>query len=185
MFKVEVIGNLGADCEVKEANGSKFAVLRVAHSTRYTDQQGQQHETTDWIDGILNDVNAKVIPYLRQGVKVFIRGNASMRVYSSPKDRMMKAGITVNIWEIELCGGTADDVPRRLVVPESGQLVDVVKCYWVPLDTRKMKKDESKILQDMRGNQYSMNNNGFVSPVADKQQEQAGAEQTETASQQG
>lgn len=184
MFKVEVIGNLGADCEVKEANGSKFAVLRVAHSTRYTDQQGQQHETTDWIDGILNDVNAKVIPYLRQGVKVFIRGNASMRVYSSPKDRMMKAGITVNIWEIELCGGTADDVPRRLVVPESGQLVDVVKCYWVPLDTRKMKKDERKILQDMRGNQYSMNNNGFVSPVADEQQEQAGAEQTETTTQQ-
>jgi len=185
MFKVEVIGNLGADCEVKEANGSKFAVLRVAHSTKYTDQQGQQHETTDWIDGILNDVNAKVIPYLRQGVKVFIRGNASMRVYSSPKDRMMKAGITVNIWEIELCGGTADNVPRRLVVPESGQLVDVVKCYWVPLDTRGLKKDEEKILQDMRGNQYSMNKRGFVSPIAEEQQEQAEAEQTETASQQG
>lgn len=185
MFKVEVIGNLGADCEVKEANGSKFAVLRVAHSTKYTDQQGQQHETTDWIDGILNDVNAKVIPYLRQGVKVFIRGNASMRVYSSPKDRMMKAGITVNIWEIELCGGSTDNVPRRLVVPESGQLVDVVKCYWCGLDTKGMKANEERILQDMRGNQYSMNKNGFVGPVATEQQEQAGAEQTETASLQG
>ena len=96
----------------------------------------------------------------------------------------MKAGITVNIWEIELCGGTTDDVPRRLVVPESGQLVDVIKCYWCALDTKGMKKEDTKILQDMRGNQFKMNKAGFLFPVVPEQQEQGGAEQTETTTQQ-
>ena len=33
MLKVEIIGNLGADAEIKEANGSKFVTMRVAHTS--------------------------------------------------------------------------------------------------------------------------------------------------------
>lgn len=32
MFKVEAIGNLGADAVIKDANGSKFVAFRVANS---------------------------------------------------------------------------------------------------------------------------------------------------------
>ena len=35
MLKCEIIGNLGADAEVKEANGSKFVAMRVAHSSKW------------------------------------------------------------------------------------------------------------------------------------------------------
>lgn len=44
MFRGEIIGNLGADAEVKVSNGSKFVTMRIAHSDVYKDEQGNKHE---------------------------------------------------------------------------------------------------------------------------------------------
>lgn len=165
MLKVELIGNLGADAEVKESNGSKFVTMRVAHSRKWTTDNGEEKESTIWVDVTMSDAESKVLPYLRQGVKVFVRGNADLRVYSSPKDRCMKAGLTVRVQEIELVGGTSDDVPRKLVIPETGQLVDVTKHYWVNLDTKGMKKTDLKPLYDEKGRLYNMDAGGFVHVV--------------------
>lgn len=165
MIKVEVIGNLGADCEVKQSNGNKFGACRVAHTEKYTDAQGNVHESTIWIDIVIPDADNKVIPYLKAGVKVFVRGNASLRVYSSQKDRCMKAGLTINAREIELCGGSSDAVPRQLIDPADGALFNVTKCYWIDKPTKGMKKNEVYNLVDAKGNQFVMTSEGFVGPV--------------------
>lgn len=165
MLKVELIGNLGADAEVKESNGSKFVVLRVAHTSKYTDQNGQAHEKTTWVDVTINDAETKVLPYLKAGVKVFIRGNADLRVYSSPKDRCMKAGLSVSAFEIELCGGSSDTVPRELIALEDGNIFKVSKYYQCDLDTSKWKKDDTGTLIDKQGRQYTVVKGGWVAPV--------------------
>lgn len=165
MFKIEVIGNLGADAEVKESNGTKFVTMRIAHTDAYKDEGGNKHEKTVWIDATMNDADSKLLPYLKQGVKVFVRGNASLRVYSSPKDRCMKAGVTVSVREIELVGGSSDDVPRQLIEPNTGALLDVSKHYWINRDNKDMKKDETMMLVDQRGNHYLMGKDGFVKPI--------------------
>ncbi len=162
MIKVEIIGNLGADCEVKQSNGNKFGACRVAHTEKYTDAQGNVHESTMWVDVVIPDADNKVIPYLKAGVKVFVRGNASLRVYSSQKDRCMKAGLTINAREIELCGGSSDDVPRQLIDPADGALFNVTKCYWIDKPTKGMKKDDVYNMVDAKGNQYAMTSTGFV-----------------------
>lgn len=173
MLKVELIGNLGADVEVKESNGSKFATFRIADTSRYKTQSGEDKEVTNWIDCSYNNVESKVLPYLKAGVKVFVRGNASLRVYSSKKDRCMKAGLQVSVQEIELCGGNNDTVPRQIIDPENGQIFDTAKYYWCNASTKGMKKDDLKLLVDARGNQYAMNNQGFVAPVPDQTDEEA------------
>ena len=165
MIKVEVIGNLGADCEVKSSNGNKFGACRVAHTEKYTDAQGQVHESTMWVDVVIPDAENKVIPYLKAGVKVFVRGNASLRVYSSQKDRCMKAGLTINAREIELCGGSSDAVPRQVIDPTNGQLFDVTKCYWIEKETKGMEKSDLVDITDARGGRYKMDSFGFVHPV--------------------
>jgi hypothetical protein len=78
---------------------------------------------------------------------------------------MMKAGIKVAATEIELCGGVAELVPKQLVVPESGALVDVTKHYWCNADTKGLKKDENLELIDVKGNRYLVNKTGFVVPI--------------------
>lgn len=167
MLKVELIGNLGADAEVKNANGSKFVSMRVAHTDKWKDESGQVREQTTWVDVTMNDTESKVLPYLRQGVKVFVRGNASLRVYSSPKDKCMKAGLSISCREIELVGGQTEDVPRRLIDPATAQLFEVTKHYWVNRDNSALNDDAMYGLVDERGRQYVMNKGGFVVPAAD------------------
>lgn len=165
MLKIELIGNLGADAEVRDANGSKFVTMRVAHSSKWTGEDGIEHNTTEWVDVTLNNTDSKVIPFLKAGVKVFVRGTGKLRVYSSAKDRCMKAGLTVMAQEIELCGGSADEVPRELIIPENGALVAVAKYYQTDLDTSKFKKDDQAFLIDKRGNQFIVVKGGWVRPA--------------------
>lgn len=173
MLKVEVIGNLAADVEVKESNGSKFATFRVADTQKFKGQDGQDKEVTNWIDCTFSNVESKVLAYLKTGVKVFVRGNASLRVYSSKKDRCMKAGLQVNVTEVELCGGNNDEVPRQIVDPENGQLFDVEKYYWTNAPTKGMKKEDLKDMIDVRGNRYKMNCRGFVVRIPENNEEQS------------
>lgn len=168
MLKVEVLGNLAADAEIKESNGSKFVTFRVADTQKFRDQQGNDKEVTNWIDCTMSNSESKVIPYLKTGIKVFVRGNASLRVYSSKKDRCMKAGLQVNVVEVELCGGNNDAVPRQLIDPDNGQLFDTTRYYWLNAPTKGMKKDDVKLFVDVRGHQYVMNNAGFVAPVPEQ-----------------
>ena len=179
MLKVEVIGNLGADVEIKAANGSQFATFRVADTTKFKTQQGEEREVTNWIDCTLNNVESKVLPYLKAGVKVFVRGNANLRVYSSKKDRCMKAGLQVSVTEVELCGGNNDSVPRQLIDPATGALYDTTKYYWCNGDTKGMKAADTKPLLDSRGNDYIMNNKGFVAPVVNQPEESPGESENE------
>lgn len=171
MFKAEIIGNIGADAEVKESQGKKFVTFRVAHSESYVDSAGTKHESTEWVDCVMSNVDSKVIPYLVRGVKVFVRGNARLRCYSSPKLRQMVAGLTINVLEIELCGGSREDVPSTLINPDTGAVHNVSKHYWVDVSCDGMKQDDMKILVDNYGRQYGMNLAGFVLPVPDENEE--------------
>lgn len=164
MLKVELIGNLGADAQVKEANGAKFVTMRIAHTDRWTDDRGNTKESTIWVDVTFNNAESKVLPFLKAGVKIFVRGNASLRVYSSAKDRCMKAGLTVAAHEIELCGGSSDEVPRELADPDDGHLYKVAKYYQTDLDTSKWKKDDQGLLVDRQARRYIVVKGGWVAP---------------------
>ena len=72
MLKVELIGNLGADCEIKESNGSKFVTMRVAHTNKYKKEDCAEVAQTTWGDVTMNNSDSKVIPFLKAGVKVFV-----------------------------------------------------------------------------------------------------------------
>ena len=105
MIKMEIIGNLGADAEVKVYNGSKFVSFRVAHTDKWVDQQSGVISTqTTWVSCSLNGDGGGLTPYLKKGTKVFVRGTPNFVVYSSPKTRKMETGVNLFVREVELCG---------------------------------------------------------------------------------
>ncbi|MDT3387160.1 MAG: single-stranded DNA-binding protein, partial [Bacteroidota bacterium] len=110
MLQATLIGNLGANCQKKEQDGHKFTTFRVANNDSWTDDNGETHNETDWVDCIMND-HPKVADYLLAGTSVFVQGTIKKRVYSSKKDRCMKAGLTIRVSRIELLGGKRDEVP--------------------------------------------------------------------------
>lgn len=125
------IGHLGADAECKSSNGREFTTFRVAHSNRWTDEAGQVHEETIWVDCIIQG-KPNVLPYLKKGQQVYVAGSTSLRVYSSAKDRCMKAGLTINVRQIELLGGKSDDIPSVLYNPVDNSAHNVGKYYHCP-----------------------------------------------------
>lgn len=165
MLKAEIIGNLGADAEIKSGDGYAFVSMRVANTEKWKDDAGQEHTDTSWIDVNYSKTDSPLIPYLKSGVKVFVRGFVRLRVYSSAKDRKMKAGLTIVAQEIELCGGSSDLVPRQLIQPESGEVIEVAKYYQAVVETKNWKKDDHGMLVDRAGNQYVLVKGGWVTPM--------------------
>lgn len=165
MFKAEVIGNLGADCTRHEEGGREFYTFKVAHSEKFLKQDGTEVERTQWVSCVLNATLGKAVAqYLTKGRKVYVRGRASLNVYSSAIERCMKAGCQLSVDELELLGGASDDVPGRLVDPETGMLHDVYKAYFIQKPADSIQKMPAT-LSDGRDKQFAVDKNGFVSPL--------------------
>lgn len=110
MIKIELIGNLGADAELKTENGNDFVSFRVAHTTKHTDvRTGEIVSDTTWVSCTKNGKNENLIKYLRKGMKVYLRGNITMKIYTG-HDGKSHAGINCYVSEIELCGSTIQEI---------------------------------------------------------------------------
>ena len=81
--KVILVGNLGADPEIRTLNsGDRVANLRVATSETWRDRNsGERKERTEWHRVVIfNDNLVKVAEnYLRKGSKVYIEGALQTR----------------------------------------------------------------------------------------------------------
>lgn len=183
MLKAELIGNLGADAEIKSGEGYSFVSMRIANTEKWRDENDQEHTETQWIDVNWSKTDSSLIQFLKSGVKVFVRGFVRTRVYSSKQDRKMKAGLTINATEIELCGGNSDLMPRQLIIPESGDIVDVAKYYRANVDTKNWKKTDTGFLVDKAGNQYQLVKDGWVAPMQPEEETQAETEPTQETQQ--
>jgi single-strand DNA-binding protein len=81
--KVILVGNLGADPEIRRLNsGDPVVNLRIATSETWRDRNsGDRKERTEWHNVVIfNDNLAKVAEqYLKKGAKVYIEGQLQTR----------------------------------------------------------------------------------------------------------
>jgi single-strand DNA-binding protein len=89
MIKLQVIGNLGKDCIVKEINGKNVINFSVAHSERYKDAQGNQKERTTWVECAYWTDRTTVSQYLTKGKTVYAEGTPEADAYTN-KDGMFQ-----------------------------------------------------------------------------------------------
>ena len=165
MLIATLVGNVGADAIKKTADGRNFTTFRVAHNDDWTDQAGQRHQSTMWIDCVLND-HPKVADFIKAGTMVAVTGTIKTRVYSSEKDRCMKAGITISVRSIELLGGSSDEVPRRLY-DANGVQHEVKKAFYSDV------KDCTLLSQ--RGSHFHVDDKGWITPVQESPAPQSSA----------
>lgn len=81
--KVILVGNLGADPEVKSfQNGGRICNLRIATSESWKDRQtGERKERTEWHQVVLQNEGLVGVAerFLRKGSKVYIEGSLRTR----------------------------------------------------------------------------------------------------------
>lgn len=161
MLKFEVIGNLGRNAEVKTQDGKSFVKFNVAHTDRFTTEGGEVKETTQWVSCIWNGDGGRLLPFLVAGTKVFVTGRGSSKLYSSAKERCMKAGLNLSVEHIELVGGQSDPVPSKLYDME-GLEHQVSKHYYVQPSNPASPAWPDYML-DAKNNRYNIVN-GFALP---------------------
>lgn len=81
--QVQIIGNLGADPEVKSfSNGNRIANLRIATSESWKDRTtGERKERTEWHSVVLDNEGLAGVAekYLRKGSRVYVEGELRTR----------------------------------------------------------------------------------------------------------
>lgn len=122
MLTINLIGNLGADAQIKESNGRKFLSFNVAHTEKFT-QQGQMISRTQWVSVAMNHYSEKLIPYLVRGAKVYVYGKLNTNIWY---DRNKVANVSLNVMadNVELCGLKSETatVANTAPAPETKQV---------------------------------------------------------------
>ena len=104
MIKLQVIGNLGADCIQKEVNGKTVINFNVAHSEKYKDAQGNLKERTTWVNCAYWTDKTAIVPYLTKGTTVYAEGSPEADAYTN-KEGQAASTLRMRVLNIQLLGG--------------------------------------------------------------------------------
>lgn len=107
MIKLQIIGNLGKDCIVKEINGKHVINFSVAHTERFKDAQGNQKERTTWVECAYWTDRTAIAPYLVKGTSVYAEGSPEADPYTN-KEGQPAATLRMRVQNIQLLGGNKD-----------------------------------------------------------------------------
>jgi single-strand DNA-binding protein len=108
MIKLQIVGNLGKDCIVKEVNGQNVINFSLAHTERYKDRQGNQKERTTWVECAYWTDKTAVAQYLTKGKTVYAEGAPEAEAYMN-KDNQAAATLRMRVQNIQLLGGSGGD----------------------------------------------------------------------------
>jgi single-strand DNA-binding protein len=80
MQKTLLIGNLGNDPELRDANGNPVCMFSVATTERWKDRQGNRQEKTEWHKVVAwNDLANICSNFLKKGSRIYIEGKNKTR----------------------------------------------------------------------------------------------------------
>lgn len=107
MIKLQIIGNLGKDCIVKEVNGKNVINFSVAHTERFKDAQGNQKERTTWVECAYWTDRTGISPYLTKGRTVYAEGTPEADAYTN-KEGQAAATLRMRVQTVQLLGGNVE-----------------------------------------------------------------------------
>ena len=124
--KMTIIGNLGADPEVRYLDGGAVvATFNVATTEKYTSRNGEKVEQTEWFRVELWNEQAKVAEkYLKKGNSVYVEGRLRTELWTD-KEGKERTSLRVRANTMQLLGSPNDgrqdepsyEAPRQQTAP--------------------------------------------------------------------
>ncbi len=114
--KVMLIGNLGADPEIRTIpSGSRVATFSLATSRTWNAASGQKQEKTEWHRCEIWNARREgsglvevVEKYLKKGDKVYVEGSIEYRSYEDKKDGVTKYITEIKVRDLVMLSGRND-----------------------------------------------------------------------------
>lgn len=113
MVSIEIIGNLGADARTVSANGAEFVSFNLADNRKVNGK-----EVTQWYGCNLNRDVTNLLPYLKKGQGVFVRGVPRYRIFDSAQYHQKLVAVDVFVNEIQLIGSAPKTEDQPAPEPE-------------------------------------------------------------------
>jgi len=109
--KVILVGNLGADPEIKQVNSAQVANVSLATSESWTDKAtNQRKETTEWHRLVFWDKLADIADkYLKKGSQIYVEGKLQTRSWDDPNGQK-KWTTEIRVFQMQMLG-KRDDAP--------------------------------------------------------------------------
>ena len=107
MQQIQIIGNLGEDCQVREFNGRRFIAFRVACTEKIQSAEGPK-EITTWYSCTYSKMDSGVLQYLVKGTKVFVQGRPAYKIYDSATFHCKMIDVSIFVDLVQLCGSRSD-----------------------------------------------------------------------------
>jgi single-strand DNA-binding protein len=96
--KVNLIGFLGSDAEVRNANNRSFTILSVATKSSYKDKKsGERVSHTEWHSCVVFGKLSEFASTLKKGAHIQVEGELRSREYDSKKTDSKQ-----RVWEIRV-----------------------------------------------------------------------------------
>jgi len=108
--KVQLIGNLGKDPEVKYTpSGTAVAKITLATNERFKDKDGQWQDRTEWHNVVLWQRLAEIAgEYLKKGGKVYVEGRLQTRSWDDKQTNQKKYMTEVVASDLILLSGRGE-----------------------------------------------------------------------------
>ena len=113
MLKLQAIGRIGADAEVRKAGPRSVIDFRIATTERYKDRNGEKQERTTWVKCSLwrDDDKTSLAQYLTKGTLIYVEGTPVVSAYLKDGEARASQELTVLQFEF-LAGGKKADAPE-------------------------------------------------------------------------
>ena len=132
--KVILVGNLGANPEIRHTQGGQtVANLRLATTERWTDKSGQRQEATEWhrvvVWGKLADIAGQ---YLTKGRQVYVEGSIRTRQWQDQQGQK-RYSTEIVARNLQMLGGRGErseeggrggDDMGATIPPDDGAMAD-------------------------------------------------------------
>ncbi len=125
MLKLQIIGRLGGDAEIKSKDGGlRWIAFSVAHSEKFK-YKGEPTEKTTWVrctKWLREGDSDAVVPYLKKGGQVYVEGMPAINTFSGD-DGQHHASLDLRVSHIELLGGKQGGEEQAEAIEKSIQAV--------------------------------------------------------------
>ena len=120
--KVILVGNLGADPEMRFTQGGQaVANLRIATTERWTDKNGQKQEATEWHRVVVWGKTAEICgQYLTKGRQVYIEGRIRTRQWQDQQGQK-RYSTEIVAQTVQMLGARGERSPEDVAAAVSAE----------------------------------------------------------------
>ncbi len=121
MRKIQVIGNVTRDAEVRTLDGGRSVInFDLACNERYKDKNGEKRDRVYYIKCAIWRESTRIAEFITKGTKVYVEGKPDVDCYVNKETGKAVGSVKVIVNEVEFLGGGKNQQQSSSVPSDGG-----------------------------------------------------------------